>query len=70
MSKSDSKDEEEFAPICNMKSRRTLKGHRGRILYFDWSMDRNHLITAGQVCDIYLVAEAMNMGHVKYNTLT
>lgn len=33
----------------NMKCRKTLKGHRGRVLHFDWSPDKKHVMTAGQV---------------------
>ena len=50
MSGSLSKEEEELPALtCNLKSRRVLKGHRGRVLHFDWSNDKNHLISAGQV---------------------
>lgn len=38
-----------ISPAMNIKSRKTLKGHRGRILHFDWSPDKSHLMTAGQV---------------------
>lgn len=38
-----------LAPVMNMKCRKVLKGHRGRMLHFDWSADRSHVITAGQV---------------------
>jgi WD40 repeat protein len=37
------------APVVNLKIRKTFKGHRGRILHFDWSPDKSHVITAGQV---------------------
>lgn len=37
------------SPVMNMKCRKILKGHRGRILHFDWSADQRHVITAGQV---------------------
>ena len=43
------------APVMNLKQRRCLKGHRGKILHFDWSPDKSHLVTAGQVrtrCDV------------------
>lgn len=38
-----------ISPVMNMKCRKTLKGHRGKILHFDWSPDKYHVITAGQV---------------------
>ena len=38
------------SPVINLKVRKTLKGHRGRILHFDWSPDKYHIVTAGQVC--------------------
>ena len=38
------------SPVMSLKIRKTLKGHRGRILHFDWSPDKYHLVTAGQVC--------------------
>lgn len=47
-----SKQEEEvpvISPVMNFKNRKTIKGHRGRILHFDWSPDKNHIMTAGQV---------------------
>ena len=37
------------SPIVNLRVRKTIKGHRGRILHFDWSPDKHHVITAGQV---------------------
>ena len=37
------------APVVNFKCRRVLRGHRGRILHFDWSPDKIHVLTAGQV---------------------
>ena len=37
------------SPVVNMKCRKTLKGHRGKILHFDWSPDKCHIITSGQV---------------------
>ena len=39
-----------ISPVMNMKCRRILKGHRGRMLHFDWSPDKSHILTAGQVC--------------------
>ena len=48
-----SKKEEEVSlitPLMAMKVRKILKGHRGRVLHFDWSADKSHIITAGQVC--------------------
>ena len=53
------KDEEEMALVCNMKSRRVLKGHRGKLLHFDWSMDKNHVMTAGQVCEHLSISRCM-----------
>ena len=38
-----------ISPVMNFKNRKTIKGHRGRILHFDWSPDKNHVMTAGQV---------------------
>ena len=53
------------SPVMNLKTRRTLKGHRGKILHFDWSPDKRHLVTAGQV------KEASNgLGHCLHFTLT
>ncbi len=38
-----------ISPVMNMKSRKVMKGHRGRVLHFDWSPDLRKLISAGQV---------------------
>ena len=38
-----------ISPVMAMKSRKVLKGHRGRVLHFDWSADKSHVVTAGQV---------------------
>ncbi len=38
-----------IAPVMAMKSRKVLKGHRGKVLHFDWSADKSHVLTAGQV---------------------
>lgn len=40
------------SPVMNIKCRKTLKGHRGRILHFDWSPDKKHVMTAGQVAEL------------------
>lgn len=37
-----------ISPVMAMKVRKILKGHRGRVLHFDWSADKSHIITAGQ----------------------
>ena len=47
-----SQKEEEISllsPVITMKCRKILKGHRGRVLHFDWSPDKSHVLTAGQV---------------------
>jgi len=50
VSESISKEEDDLPAItCNLKSRRVLKGHRGRVLHFDWSMDKTSILSAGQV---------------------
>ncbi len=38
-----------ISPVMNMKCRKVMKGHRGRILHFDWSPDLRKVVTAGQV---------------------
>ena len=38
-----------ISPVMAMKPRKVLKGHRGRVLHFSWSPDKNHVLTAGQV---------------------
>ena len=38
-----------MCPVMNMKCRKVMKGHRGRILHFVWSPDMRRVITAGQV---------------------
>ena len=38
-----------LSPVRTMKCRKILKGHRGRVLNFDWSPDKSHVLTAGQV---------------------
>jgi len=38
------------SPVMNMKCKKVLKGHRGKILHCDWSPDKRHMMTAGQVC--------------------
>jgi len=37
-----------ISPVLAMKCRKILKGHRGRVLHFDWSPDKSHVLTAGQ----------------------
>ncbi len=52
------KEEDELPPVvCNLKSRRGLKGHRGRVLHFDWSNDKIHLMSAGQVCSMFTLSD-------------
>lgn len=46
-----SQKEEEIpvvAPVMALKCRKVLKAHRGKVLHFDWSPDKSHLVTAGQ----------------------
>ena len=38
-----------LSPVRTMKCRKILKGHRSRVLHFDWSPDKSHVLTAGQV---------------------
>nr|CAB43529.1 G protein, beta subunit [Geodia cydonium] len=42
------------SPVINLKVRKTLKGHRGRILHFDWSPDKYHVVTAGQDGQLFI----------------
>ena len=42
-----------ISPVLAMKCRKILKGHRGRVLHFDWSPDKSHVLTAGQVGGIF-----------------
>jgi WD40 repeat protein len=42
------------SPVVSLKVRKALKGHRGRILHFDWSPDKYHVVTAGQDGQLFL----------------
>ena len=33
----------------NMKTRRVLKGHQGKVLCMDWSADKRHVVSSSQV---------------------
>ena len=33
----------------NIKSRRVLKGHQGKVLALDWSLDKRHVVSSSQV---------------------
>ena len=37
------------SPLMTMKTRKLLKGHQSRIVSFDWSPDKRHLVSGGQV---------------------
>lgn len=37
------------SPFMSMKTRKLLKGHQSRIVSFDWSPDKRHLVSGGQV---------------------
>ena len=43
---------------CHVRCRRHLKGHTGKVLDLDWSLDKRKLVTSSQVCmrDLYLNA--------------
>lgn len=41
-----------ISPLMNLKCRKTLKGHRGKILHFDWSPDKYRIITGGQASSL------------------
>lgn len=34
----------------NMKARKVLKGHHGKVLCMDWSKDKRHIVSSSQVC--------------------
>ena len=36
-------------PTLNIKSRRVLKGHQGKVLCMDWSTDKRHVVSSSQV---------------------
>lgn len=40
-----------FEPIAlpNLKIRKILKGHTAKVLCFDWSSDKRHIVTSTQV---------------------
>lgn len=33
----------------NMKARKVLKGHHGKVLCMDWSKDKRHIVSSSQV---------------------
>ena len=33
----------------NMKARKVLKGHHGKVLCMDWSRDKRHIVSSSQV---------------------
>ncbi|RXG68582.1 Guanine nucleotide-binding protein subunit beta-2 [Armadillidium vulgare] len=38
----------ELLPMLNIKVRRTLKGHQGKVLCSDWCQDKRHLVSSSQ----------------------
>ncbi|XP_002740524.2 guanine nucleotide-binding protein subunit beta-5-like [Saccoglossus kowalevskii] len=38
----------ELLPQFNMKPRRVLKGHQGKVLAMDWSQDKRHVVSSSQ----------------------
>ncbi|XP_077988977.1 guanine nucleotide-binding protein subunit beta-5-like [Glandiceps talaboti] len=38
----------EMLPQFNMKPRRVLKGHQGKVLAMDWSQDKRHVVSSSQ----------------------
>ena len=50
-----------YVPVCvvserlesvqqlNIKPRRVLKGHQGKVLCMDWSSDKRHIVSSSQV---------------------
>ncbi len=37
-------------PALNVKVRRVLKGHQGKVLSLAWSLDKRHIVSSSQVC--------------------
>ncbi|XP_022243567.1 guanine nucleotide-binding protein subunit beta-2-like [Limulus polyphemus] len=45
-------------PPLNIKPRRVLKGHQGKVLCSDWSLDKRHIVSSSQVnCAVKQVME-------------
>lgn len=36
-------------PSVNIKVRRVLKGHQGKVLSLAWSLDKRHVVSSSQV---------------------
>lgn len=36
-------------PALNVKVRRVLKGHQGKVLSLAWSLDKRHIVSSSQV---------------------
>lgn len=41
----------------NIKQRRILKGHSGKVLCMDWSLDRRRIVSSAQVKRYEIVGE-------------
>ena len=39
----------ESIPAVNIKVRRVLKGHQGKVLSLAWSLDKRHVVSSSQV---------------------
>ena len=50
----------EGLPNFNMKVRRQLKGHQGKVLCMDWSTDKRHVVSSSQVSHKFLFKLGLN----------
>ncbi len=42
----------------NVKQRRVLKGHQGKVLCMDWSADKRHIVSSSQVGILFIFMHA------------
>lgn len=42
-------------PSVNIKVRRVLKGHQGKVLSLAWSLDKRHVVSSSQVILYYII---------------
>jgi hypothetical protein len=43
--------QQENLQAVNLKARRLLKGHNGKVLCLDWCSDKRHILSSSQVRD-------------------
>ena len=64
----------ESLPPINIKARKVLKGHQGKVLCMDWSTDKRHIVSSSQVIKSFLLlnlcypAQSINSSFILYYT--